>query len=49
MALGQGAWLGGIALTIWTATTALRAKRGPALAWAGLALAAASVAAVFLA
>jgi len=47
-ALGQGAWLGGLVLTIWAAVTSLRASRDPLLAWGGLALAAAAVAIVFL-
>jgi len=47
-ALGQGAWVGGILLTGWTAVTALRAGRDPAFAWVGIALGVASIAAVFV-
>lgn len=36
-------------LTIWAAVTALRAGRDPLYAWGGLALAAAAIAAVFVA
>jgi len=48
MALGQGAWLGGLLLTIGAASTAIRESREPGLAWAALAIAAAASVLAFL-